>query len=129
MKNAILRTVIGAVAICLSGLALADSTVLEVFTCELEDEKTIDEVQAANSKWLKWVNENAGAGKVSSSVVTAIVGDNNGFVFVDAYPDLTTWAAVQDALETDEGEAAVGEVFEGLFECDENTLHKSTPTE
>lgn len=128
MKKYISRTLVGAVVVCMSGLALADSTVIEVFTCELEDEKTIDEVQAANSKWLHWVNANGADGKVSSSVVTAIVGNNQGFVFVDSYPDLATWAAVQDALESDEGEEAVGEVFEGLFECDENTLHKSTPT-
>ena len=99
--------------------AHADS-VTESWQCELKDGKTIADVQALNSKWLKWVNERVD-GVVRSSVGTAIVGDAEIFLFVDSYPDLATWAAVKDALDSEEG-SEMSSLFEETSECSGNRL-------
>lgn len=125
MKLSISRALVAISVLFLAGTASAD-TYREVWSCELEDEKKIEDVQAANSKWLAWVRKNVNE-DISSAVLTAVVGSQEGFLFVDSYPSLAVWAATKDRLDTDEGEE-LGEVFEGLFECDENRLWKSEPT-
>lgn len=100
--------------------------VAESWQCELKDGKTIADVQAINSKWLKWVNERVD-GVVRSSVGTAIVGDSEIFLFVDSYPDLATWAAVKDALDSEEGNE-IGSLFEETSTCSGNRLWKMEET-
>lgn len=125
MKSFISRALVATSVLFLAGTASAD-VYREVWSCELEDEVEMEAVQAANSKWLAWVKKNVNQ-EISSAVLTAVVGGQEGFLFVDTYPSLSVWAAAKDALDTDEGEE-LGEVFEGLFECDENRLWKSEPT-
>ncbi len=126
MRNIITRTVILLAALGVSGLAAAD-TYVEVWTCTLEDDKTVEDVQAANSKWLAYVHENISA-DITSSVSVAVVGNIEGFAFVDGYPDLATWAATKTRLDSDEADE-IDELFEGISDCTENSLYKVTPTE
>lgn len=100
--------------------AHADS-VAESWMCELKDGKTIEDVQAINSKWLKWVNDHNEKGVVRSAVGTAIVGNTEIFMFVDTYPDLATWAAVKQLLDSDEGNEMDG-MFNETSECSSNRL-------
>jgi hypothetical protein len=66
---------------------------------------------------------------ITSSVITAVVGDTSVFLFVDSYPDLATWAATKTRLDSDEAEAdGMGDLFDGVSECSENRLYKSEPT-
>jgi len=125
MKTLFSRVIIAGSVLLLAGIASADSY-REVWSCELEDEKTLEDVQAANSKWLAWVHKNVNK-EISSAVLTAVVGSQDGFMFVDTYPSLTVWAAAKEALDTEEGEA-LDEVFEGLFDCGDNRLWKHEPT-
>jgi len=94
--------------------------VSESWICELKDDKSIEDVQAINSKWLKWVNARVD-GVVRSAVGTAIVGNTEIFMFIDSYPDLATWAAVKTALDSDEGNELDG-LFEETSECSSNRL-------
>lgn len=94
--------------------------VSESWMCELKDGKSVEDVQAINSKWLKWVNARTD-GVVRSAVGTAIVGNTEIFMFIDSYPDLTTWAAVKTALDSDEGEEMEG-MFDETSECSSNRL-------
>ena len=110
-----------------SGSIVAD-TYAEVYNCKLEEGKTAEVAHAANSKWLKWVNENVGNGTVTSSSGTAVVGDNKAFLWIDTYPDLATWSAVQTALDSKEGKEALKDLFKGITDCKENRLWKLTPT-
>jgi len=127
MLKIISRSVVLMAAFGLSGIAVADSF-SEVFTCTLEDEKTVEDVQAANSKWLAYVHENVSE-EITSSVITAVVGDLSVFRFVDSYPDLEIWAATKTRLDSDEAEAdGMGELFDGLFDCSSSQLYKSEPT-
>lgn len=120
-------------AISISGFLLAfgasahADSVAESWLCELKDDKTVEDVQAINSKWLKWVNERVENGVVRSAVGTAIVGNSEIFMFVDTYPDLTTWAAVKKLLDSDEGNALDG-MFAEVSECSSNRLWRMRDT-
>ena len=84
-------------------------------------------MQALNSKWLKWVRENVNE-NIESSVGTAVVGDQDVFLFVDTYPDLATWAANQTALDSD-AFSELKDLFVEEWDCSENRLWKLEPTE
>ena len=113
-------------ALLLSAVASADS-VVESWQCKLKDDAKIEDVQAMNSKWLKFVNDNIKGGKITSSVGTAIVGSQNSFLFVDVYPDLATWAAAKEALDSDAADE-LDDIFDDLNECKENRLWKMEDT-
>jgi hypothetical protein len=123
MKSLLTRVMLAGALTCLGMAASAETTYEEVWTCELEEGKTIEDIQAANSKWLASVNEKTGKGKIRSSVVRAVVGNTDMFLFVDTYPDLATWSATKEFLGSDEGEE-VEQLFEGLSDCSENRLYR-----
>ena len=127
MNKIVSRILVACAFLCASGFAVADSYA-EVWTCTTEEDKSIEDVQAANSKWLKWINENVEGGGITSAVGTAVVGDAEIFLFIDTYPDLATWSTAKAALDTEEGEA-LEEVFEGISDCTENRLWKVEATE
>ncbi len=123
MQSFIPRTIAMLAIMGISSVAFADSYV-EVWTCELEDGKTIEDAQAANSKWLAYVRENVSE-DIASSLVTPIVGDSDDFVFIDTNPDLDTWAKTKTRLQDSDTE----ELFEGVTDCSKNSLHRVQPTE
>jgi len=125
MRKIIMRTAIMLAACSLSSIAIAD-TFVEVWTCTLEDEKTVEDVQAVNSKWLAYVHENVSK-DITSSVIVAVVGKIEGFTFVDSYPDLATWSNTKTRLDSDEADE-IDELFKGISKCSQNSLFKATPT-
>ncbi len=100
MKKLLSGAFVAVVTLCLSGIATADS-IAETWTCEVKEGKSIEDVQATNSKWLKWNNAHVEGGGITSSIGTTVVGNNEIFIFVDTYPNLATWAAAKDALDSD----------------------------
>ena len=126
MKKRIAATFVALVTLCLSGIATADS-IAETFTCKVVEGKKIEDVQAKNSVWLKWINANVEGGGITSSVGTAVVGSTDTFIFVDTYPDLATWAAAKDALDSDAADE-LEELFDDVSECSENRLWKIEDT-
>ena len=127
MKIRTLTTFASALAIAGFSANLAADSVIAAYTCELEDGKKQEDVQALNSRWLKWVRANVSE-DIESSVGTAIVGDQDIFLFVDTYPDLKTWAAAVTALDSDAA-SELEDLFEDTAECSENRLWKFEPTE
>ncbi len=126
MKNLLPGGFVVLVTLCLSGIATADS-IAETWTCEVKEGKSIEDVQAVNSKWLKWINTHVEGGGITSSVGTTVVGNTEIFIFVDTYPNLTTWATAKDVLDSDEGEE-LDDLFEDVSECSQNRLWKIEDT-
>ena len=108
------------------GVAAAD-TYANVYTCTLNDDVEMEDVQAQNSKWLAWVNANVEGGGITSAVGTAVVGDQEIFIFIDTYPSLSSWAATTEALDSDAADE-LEDLFEDTNECSENRLWKIEPT-
>ena len=120
MKKLVSGAFVAIVALCLGSVASADG-IVEAWTCEVVEGKTVEDVQAVNSKWLKWINDHVEGGGITSAIGTSIVGNTETFIFVDSYPDLTTWAAAKDALDSDAGDE-MDDLFEDVSECSENRL-------
>lgn len=128
--NKLLKSALVLAGCTLAFNAIAESRVDAVWNCKLNDGKEMDEVNAANSLWVKHMNEATDVGEITSATATAIVGKQGHFYFVDSYPSLAAWSAVQEYAESDEGEAAMAEIqaqFEEIFDCSSNELFRYTP--
>jgi hypothetical protein len=66
-------------------------------------------------------------GGSTSSVGESVVGNIENFIFVDTYPNLATWAATKDALDSDAG-AELDDLFMEVSECSENRLWRLKET-
>lgn len=124
MKKTLTCSVLALAATLASGAVFADA-VNNVYTCKLKEDKTIDELQAANGKWLAWVRENVDKG-IDSGVGTAVVGKQDMFLFIDHYPDLKVWAAAQVALQDAPDEIEEG--LDAISDCTQNSLWRMRPT-
>ncbi|NCF60171.1 MAG: hypothetical protein GWP64_09965 [Gammaproteobacteria bacterium] len=122
----LMTAVLAVFAIGVSGIASADNFA-NVYTCKLKDDVEMEAVQAANSKWLKFVNSKVEGGGITSSIGTAVVGDNEVFIFVDTYPSLSAWAAAAELLDSDAADEIDG-LFEDLNDCSKNSLWKFEDT-
>ena len=99
----------------------------QVVRCTLNDGKTKEDAQALNAKWLTWARKIAGTEEISSSYATTVVGDTEGFVWIDNFPSLVAWAKVAEAeLKDDDPELSAA--FEALADCSSNRLWRIEPT-
>lgn len=124
MKNAL--TCLLAVAFLYAG-AVSAETYREVWRCKAEEGKTVDDIQAVNSKWLAWMRKNVDK-KIDSAVLTAVVGNLESFSFVDTYPSLDTWSKGRGAQQDSEEMDAIQESFNEVMSCSENWLMEHQPT-
>ena len=97
MLKKILLATVTTVFLVLSAGASADM-VANVYSCTLKEGKTSEDAHAVNGEWLKWARAHAGTDGIKSSYTTAIVGDLEGFTWVDTYESLAVWAKVNDAV-------------------------------
>lgn len=124
MRKAI--TCLLAVAFLYSGVAAADDY-REVWQCTAKEGKTVEDIQAVNSKWLAWMRKNVDK-KISSAILTAVIGDLEGFIFVDTYPSLEVWGAGKAAQDDSDELDALNAEFEAVTECSESQLMRKRPT-
>lgn len=98
-----------------------------VYSCELKEGKTIDDVRLHNSKWVAFVNENVEGSGITSHIITSIMGDvtPGKFGFVDSFPSLQSWAAQQAVIESTLEGKALGQEMREILECTEARLYKA----
>lgn len=100
-----------------------DSRVVVLWKCELNEGKSIDDVHAANGKWVKHVNANVEGGDIHSYVLATVVGKARTFLYADSFPSLASWGAAMK-LEGEEKEA-IDAALDAVAECEKNSLHMS----
>ena len=122
----IIQTILFVFVIALVSNSVFADSIVASYTCKLKEGKTQEELQAINGKWLKWVRENVNK-DIESSVGTAVVGNQDMFMFADTYPDLAVWAATQMWLDSDAA-SELKNMFEEVSDCSENRLWKFEPT-
>jgi hypothetical protein len=123
MKRIITVTV-ASLLLGVSGIAAADPVSM-VWTCTMNDGVTAEQSQAAGKQWVALARKLSGNDEITSSWVTAVVGETGQFMWVDTYPSLEVWAAVQTAWTTSEEAAALDEVFGANETCSTNRLYRS----
>jgi hypothetical protein len=123
MKRIITVTV-ASLLLGVSGIAAADPVTM-VWTCTLNDGVTAEQSQAVGKKWVTLVRKKTGNDEITSSWVTAVVGEMGHFMWVDTYPSLEVWAAVQTAWANSEEAAAIEEELEANETCSKNRLYRS----
>jgi hypothetical protein len=112
--------------VCTTVVAETGNTAtVEVWKCTLNDGKTMDDVATANGKWVKFMNANVEGGDIQSYGQTAVVGDQDSFLYVDVFPDMKAWIAGKAAISSDEGKALEAELIK-VASCSSNSLYSST---
>ena len=125
MKIRLLSILVAVTFAFISNSIFADS-IVATYTCKLKEGKKKEDVQAVNSKWLKYVNENVSE-DITSSFGSAVIGNQDIFMFADSYPDLDIWAKTQTALDSEAASELEG-MFEAVSHCSENRLWKFEST-
>ena len=119
----VITIMLASLLLSVSGFALADP-VTAVWTCTLNDGKTAEDSQATGKKWVAIVRKLTGNDEITSSWVSAVVGDVGTFLWVDTYPSLEVWAAAQTALNNSEEFAPIGEELGENETCSSNRLYR-----
>lgn len=119
----VIAVMLASLLLGVSGVTLADSVTM-VWTCTLNDGKTAEESQATGKKWVAFVRNLTGNDKITSSWVSAIVGDAENFLWVDSYPSLEVWAAAQTAVENSDEYAPIGEELDANETCSGSRLYR-----
>lgn len=107
-----------------SGTAWSDTRVEQVWTCSLRDGKTMEENDAVNKEWLKFINGKVKGGGITSRIAMPVVGELGHFFFVDSFPDMAAWASAYTAMQTDKGKSLEAQ-FDALADCSSNRLYES----
>ena len=107
------------------GTAVADSTVRLVWICSVNDGKTMDDVRASNSAWVKFMHAEVDKA-ISSTILTPVVGNVEAgrFIFADDFPSYDVWNESRKASETDEGQA-IDAAINAAATCGNNSLHSA----
>ena len=96
MIKKMILAVVASVFLLLS-MGVSAEPAVQVLDCKLNDGRTSDDAHALNAKWLKWAHATAGTDEITSSYVSAIVGDFGGFMWLDSYPSQAVWATIAEA--------------------------------
>ena len=104
----------------------AEKHIVDVWQCKLKENKTMKDAGALNEKWVKFMNANVKGGGMNSYDMEPRVGNQDGFMFVDVYPNMQSWAAGENVMEKTEEGKALQEEFRMLSKCSSNSLYSST---
>ena len=132
MKTIILSTPTALLMISFTATAYADS-VLQIWSCKLNDEKTEDDLMKASSAWLKIAKGMDGGADINAYIDYAIFSNTpnseaGSFSFVLMTPDLKSWAA----LYNDYPDSPLGKAEEAWGEvatCSDSSLVSSVQIE
>ena len=132
MKKIILSTLTALLMISFATTAYSDS-VLEIWSCKLNDEKTEDDLMKASSAWLKAAKGMDGGAEIEVFVNYAMFSNTansepGSFGFVLRTPDLKSWAALYNDYPDSPLEKA-DQVWGEVATCSDRTLLSSVNVE
>ncbi len=125
MKAHLIKILSVFLVLCIWGSAVADSTVRVVWICSVQDGKTIDDVRASNSAWVRFMHANVDDA-ISSVILTPVIGnlEQGRFIFADDFPSYDVWNKAREASEADAGEAIDAAINEAAT-CENNSLYSA----
>jgi len=91
------RLVVAVTLLMASMSVSADARLAQVWTCALNEDKTIEDLNAVHGKWLAWANKQTYGGDIQGSIAEPMVSNRLDVVLIiDSYPDRATYAADSD---------------------------------
>lgn len=125
MKTYLARVLALFVLLGITGAATAEETARVVWICTVNEGKTLDDVRSANSAWVRFMHDKVDK-KISSSILTPVIGDFEGgrFVFADDFPSFEAWNAARKASESDEGQA-IDAAINAAATCTTSSLYSA----
>ena len=121
MLKKIMLATVSSVFLLLSAVVHAEPVTV-VFSCTLNEGSTKEDAMEINSRWLKWARETGGSDEITSSYVSTLIGDLGGFLWVDTYPDISTWGKIWDA------DAEFDAEFNEVATCSSNRMYRGEET-
>jgi hypothetical protein len=129
VKFAKLRLIAIAIMLLLTLPAYADS-VVQVWNCELNDDKTFKELEAVSQAWLKAARGIKGGEEMEVYLNYAVGADEDadGVLFILVAPSFESWGAFEDRYE-DSPAAEADEAFNEVASCSTPSLWGSAKIE
>ena len=130
MKKRLIALLTASVMLLFTASAFADS-VVHIWTCELNDGKTGDDVVAASSAWLKVAKSMEGGEDLELYLefrIAANVGDDS-FNFVLIAPDEKTWGVWYGATDPDSAMQDANTAWYEVAACSGSSLWFSVEIE
>jgi hypothetical protein len=131
MKKSLVAFCLIVVAVCGVSAAVADhheasqDRVVEIWHCKVNDGMKMDDVKAANARWVAHVNATVEGGDIASYILTPVVGKQGTFMYADTFPSMAAWDGSREAMKLGDG-PAIDKELEAAADCSSNTLHRST---
>jgi len=129
MKKGTIASLTASVMFLFIAPAYGDS-ILQIWDCELNDNKTPADVIAASSVWLKAAKNNEGGEDIGVTLEFQIVGDaeDGDFYFVLSVADTKTWGVFNhDYPDSPAGQAE--EAWADVATCSKSVLSASVDVE
>jgi len=129
MKKVTIASLTASVIILFIAPAYGDS-ILQIWDCELNDDKTTADLVAASSVWLKAAKNNEGGEDIEVSLEFPFVGDagDADFFFVLSVADTKIWGVFNhDYPDSPAGQAE--EAWADVATCSESSLSASVDIE
>jgi hypothetical protein len=103
--------------------AYANPRVEQVWTCTLNDGKSIEDLNRVHGEWLEWANAQSYGGDIRGYVGASMVSaDINAVVIIDSYPDMETLTADWKLYSTSEKGQALEASYDEVSTCTSNAL-------
>ena len=118
---------IGALALLVTSLSFAaEPRVDQVWTCTLNEGRTIEELNAVHGKWIAWANKQSYGGDIQGAVAQSMVASEFVVILIDSYPDMATFAADSEAYGNSEEGQALNAEYDEVSTCTSNALYLVT---
>jgi hypothetical protein len=107
------------------GVAPSQFEVVQIWSCEMKDGTTEQEVEAIAADWLKAVRQMPGGAAVKMRVFFPAVASGAGnvdFYFVLNAPSFTDWGKIWDAYKDDSAAAKSDDLNQGKVTCADSQL-------
>lgn len=115
------RTVCAVILLLSAAIVQADSRIQVVWSCTLNEGKTLEDLKAANTAWINWTRDNGGKAITGYVANRVLGGDLSDVLLIDSYPDLETYAEEAAKYDSPEGEA-MDAVFQDAATCTSNAM-------
>ncbi len=119
---------VGAVTLLMASFSVsADTRVNQVWSCTLNEDKTLEDLNAVHGKWLAWANKQSYGGDIQGYIVSPIVSaDLSMVLIIDSYPDFATYSADVAAYTGSEDGQALDAEYNSVATCTSNALQTAT---